>query len=94
MDVEALKGAMCGLLGAIRSLGDPAYQQRVWIEGRGPEVSSFDEIANQIFDDYGIDRILAMEPRQSGLTGDQRRALGRFRRVFGGSMAADPTRLA
>jgi hypothetical protein len=40
--------------GALNDLQDRDYQERVWLRGLGPEVSSFDEVVNRLFDDYDL----------------------------------------
>ena len=38
----------------LRDLSDPDFQNRVWIRGEGPEVSSFVETVCELFDDSGL----------------------------------------
>jgi hypothetical protein len=45
------KGIISGFLHNLQCIADKQYQKRVWIEGRGPECHSFDEAANDFFDD-------------------------------------------
>jgi hypothetical protein len=42
----------CRIIDALAELGDPEFQQRVWIDGRGPEVSPFVEAVSRLMDDY------------------------------------------
>jgi hypothetical protein len=39
---------------ALNELQDRDYQERVWLRGLGPEVSSLDEVVNRLFDDYDL----------------------------------------
>jgi len=38
----------------LKELSDSEFQQRVWLRGEGPEVSSYSEVVCQLFDDTGI----------------------------------------
>jgi hypothetical protein len=42
----------------IRQLASIEFQERVWVRGDGPEVSSFDELVCQLFDDTGLGEVL------------------------------------
>jgi len=46
------------LLGSLRELGNIELQQRVWVQGLGPECSSFVEAVCQAFDDTGLTELL------------------------------------
>lgn len=54
------------LLSLVNDVADEEYQKRVWIEGKGPEASSFDEDMCMIFDDYRLDEFIA-ECQEKGL---------------------------
>lgn len=43
----------------LETISDPEYQVRIWIEGKGSEVSSFDE-AMWMFDDFVFDDFLQL----------------------------------
>jgi hypothetical protein len=43
---------------ALRDLVDAEYQLRVWVEGRGTEVSTTNETASALFDDSGLETAL------------------------------------
>jgi hypothetical protein len=38
----------------LRELSDVEWQRRVWLAATGPEVSSFEELICQLFDDTGL----------------------------------------
>jgi hypothetical protein len=61
MSSEGLKvgnrNALCGIISTARQFADREYQQRVWILGAGPEVSSYNEALNTL-DDYHISTFL------------------------------------
>ena len=46
------------ILSAIKELSDVQYQTKVWLEGKGTEVSSFDEAICRLFDDYELDSFI------------------------------------
>lgn len=41
---------------------DPEYQQRIWIEQRGPERDSFKESLNLFFADSDVEKFIAIRP--------------------------------
>ncbi len=45
----------------LKELSDIAFQERVWVRGEGPEVSSYTEVVCQLFDDTGIGDELCLE---------------------------------
>ncbi|MDP2306533.1 MAG: hypothetical protein Q8P18_10970 [Pseudomonadota bacterium] len=53
------------VLECLRELADANFQQRVWIRGEGPEVSSYSELVCQLFDDTALGDVL-----ESGLAGN------------------------
>ena len=46
------------LLLFIAPFADTGFQERVWLNGEGPEVSSYDEALCQLFDDTGLSDVL------------------------------------
>ena len=56
------------ILSTISIFASPAFQRRVWIEGKGPEVSSYDEAMNDLFDFDGLFKILAGAWKNAGWT--------------------------
>lgn len=47
-----------GIQNAIREIANHEFQERVWVRGEGPEVSSFTEAICRLFDDYNFDDFL------------------------------------
>jgi hypothetical protein len=52
------ENAVREVLECLRQLADPEFQARVWVRGEGPEVSSYVEVACQLFDDTGLGDLL------------------------------------
>ena len=46
------------LVECLRQLADRSFQERVWVRGEGPEVSSYVEMVCQLFDDTGVGELL------------------------------------
>ena len=63
----------------LREFSSREFQERVWLKGLGPEVSSYEEAMCRLFDDLGLSRLVDMEWRQAGLSEDQVSALRNFR---------------
>lgn len=55
------------IIETLKELSDSEFQQRVWIKGKGPEVSSFDEAINRLFDDFDFKGFLALPEISSNL---------------------------
>lgn len=53
---------------SLRDLADIEFQRRAWLSADGPEVSSFDELVCQVFDDTGLSDVID-EPGLEGLVG-------------------------
>ena len=67
----------------MRIIADSDYQQRVWIEGQGNEISSYDDEIERFFDDYAADELLAGKwIKFADTTPKQLNALREFRDVF------------
>jgi hypothetical protein len=56
------------------------FQERVWVKGLGPEVSSYEEAMCRLFDDLGFSRLIDVEWKQAGLRKEQVSALRNFRK--------------
>ncbi len=67
------------ILNTIHEIQDAEFQKRVWLEGKGPEVSSWDETMCGLFDDYDIDGFLKLELNESGLSKNQYAELKKLR---------------
>jgi len=46
------------VLQCLRELADIDFQERVWIKGEGPEVSSYPELVSQLYDDTSLGDLL------------------------------------
>jgi len=66
----------------IEEFSSEEFQERVWREGKGPEVSSYDEAMCRFFDDYATNDLIDVQWRQAGLTADQREKLAIFRDIL------------
>lgn len=60
-------------------VSDKDYQKRVWIDGRGPEVHSFDEAVCDFFD---LGEYIFAHPQSYNLTDEQFSLLTKFRKRF------------
>jgi len=58
------------------------FQERVWLRGDGPQVSSYEEAVNRFFDDYDADELINVQWRDAGLTHDERNKLVAFRETL------------
>ena len=63
----------------IREIADAEYQQRVWINGEGPEVGSYVEAMCQLFDDHSLDLLISTAKDERLLQPDQIKQLEAFR---------------
>ncbi len=78
-NTQVKKQILEGFLKNILILSDQEYQRRVWIEGRGPEIHSFDEAVCDFFD---LGEYIFAHPQSYGLTDAQFRLLTKFRERF------------
>ncbi len=65
---EGRYNALCGLFQQIEEFASREYQLRVWVEGKGPEVSSYCEAFETLFD-YQIDYFSNLEVGRYDLSG-------------------------
>jgi hypothetical protein len=66
----------------VNEFSSQEFQERVWLKGAGPEVSSYEEAACRFFDDYAANTLIDVEWRQAGLTESQRQKLAEFRDIL------------
>jgi hypothetical protein len=52
------ENALRQVIECLDELADLEFQQRVWVRGEGPEVSSYVEVTCQLFDDTGLGDLL------------------------------------
>jgi len=64
---------------SVYEISDKEYQQRIWVEGKGPEVSSFEEAICDFFDD-GQEIILEYE--KYGITEKQFKLLLQLQKML------------
>ncbi len=76
------RNTLCGLVSAILEFADRAYQKRVWIDGRGSEVTSYSEAMVAVLEDGRIKEFAAGRGSNFGLRADQLSALGEFGTVL------------
>jgi hypothetical protein len=67
------------VLAVIKDLGDAEYQNRVWVQGAGPEVDSLSEAYCRLFDDNDFDRFISKCEKEGALSGNQLGALKSLR---------------
>ena len=52
------ENALREVIECLGELADPEFQQRVWVRGEGPEVSSYVEVVCRLFDDTALGDVL------------------------------------
>ncbi len=66
------------VLGVVSEFANRAFQERVWLTGAGPEVSSFEEAICRFFDDYDAVGLISSLETTHELRTDQVEALKKF----------------
>ena len=46
------------IMASLHELADADFQERIWVRGEGPEVSSYVEAVCQLYDDSGLTELL------------------------------------
>lgn len=67
------------ILSTIAEFASSPYQQRIWLEGRGPDSHSYDEAMCNFFDDFNVELMLTEGWKKAGLSETQRDKLRVFR---------------
>lgn len=67
------------ICGVIRQIADAEYQQRIWIEGKVPEVGSYVEAMCMLHDDHQIDLLITTARNERLLETPQIKRLEAFR---------------
>jgi hypothetical protein len=67
------------VLRVIEEFSSREFQERVWLNGFGPEVSSYEEAMCKLFDDYRFSELIDAEWKQVGLSEPQLTELRNFR---------------
>ena len=57
------------VLSVVKEISDETFQTRVWLRGEGPEVSSFEEAINRLFDDYLVEDFIEEFRKEHGAAG-------------------------
>ena len=71
-----------GIQNAIQEIANSEFQERVWVRGEGPEVSSFTEAICRLFDDYNFDDFLDEHWHIFGLSSQLYRMLRKLRNLL------------
>jgi hypothetical protein len=69
------RNSLCGLITTVYEFADVAYQQRIWIDRKGPEVSSYSEALSMLFDDYRIEEFGSGKARDFGFSEEAAKSL-------------------
>lgn len=83
-----------GLLSVAAEFADKNFQERVWLRGEGPEISSWEEAMCRFFDDYDVDSLLEKYAKELNLTTTQHSQLSALRdelNKFGKRVGDSPT---
>lgn len=57
-----------GIYKIVTEISDRTFQERIWIKGEGPQVSSWTEVICRLFDDYDFDSFLDEYATQIGIS--------------------------
>ncbi len=76
---EDKKQILLGFIKIFTRIYDKEYQQRVWIDGRGPECDDFDDT---VCDFFGVGDSIIENYKDFGITDQQKHLLMRFRDEF------------
>jgi hypothetical protein len=74
------RNSLCGLIRTAYVFADPSFQERVWVRGEGPEVSSYVE-AVETLDDYRIEHFANDDALKYGFSKDMVEKLRLFTRT-------------
>jgi hypothetical protein len=88
------RNALCGLVTAVHQFADTDYQQQIWVEGSGPEWSSYSEALSQLFDDYRIREFVHGEAAECGFSEPMVQGLTLFADTLDSFPAALPPRIS
>jgi len=64
---------------AIREFADESFQRRIWLRGEGPEIGSYSEAFNRLFDDADFERFLNLCAERNILSPNSLKQLQQFR---------------
>ena len=75
-----------GVLDNLQYLSDADFQERVWVKGLGPEVSSFTEAVCGLYDDSGLDDRLSDPKHRPVLSEDIDSDLEKLSQILGSGL--------
>jgi len=81
------ENVLAEIVSLLGEFADGEYQKRVWLEGRGPEVSSFVDATIAFISGCEIDHVITVEWTEWGLPTEAVEPLKRFRQRLGGYLA-------
>ena len=67
------------IIEVLEEFSSQEFQERIWLKGLGPEVSSYEEAMCRLFDDLGLSLVIDDEWHRIGLNENQRDALKEFK---------------
>jgi len=67
------------VLNTVKEIADPEFQQRVWVQGAGSELSDWTEVMCKLFDDFLFDNFLDRDWQQFGLSSESHQLLVQLR---------------
>jgi hypothetical protein len=67
------------VLNTLKEIADPEFQQRVWVDGAGPEISDWTEVMCKLFDDFHFDDFIDIDWQQFGLSSESHQLLVQLR---------------
>jgi hypothetical protein len=76
------RNSLCGLITVVYQFADVAYQRRIWVEGKGPDVSSYSEALSDLFDAYRIEDFANGQASDLGLSENAVKSLSTFLNVL------------
>ena len=78
MSYTPSKGYISFILESISTFASITFQRRIWVEGKGPEVSSYNEALSFVLDEGALFKILAGAWKNAGWSQEQRDAVAYF----------------
>ena len=67
------------VMNTVREIADPEFQQRVWVDGAGPEFSDWTEVMCKLFDDFLFDDFVDRDWQQFGFSSESHQLLVQLR---------------
>jgi hypothetical protein len=76
------RNSLCGIIYCAHEFADPDYQQRVWVEAKGPEVSWYEDALSDLFDGFDVERFLDGSASKYGFSDEMTDRLSKFVRTL------------